>query len=113
MRIARQRSHQISETQGISAPQLSVLLYMLEAGSLKIGQIQAYLHKSPSTASALVDQLQEKGYVNRERSEEDQRIVIVTLTDAGHKMALETALEGLPRLRVELRKVKDRFNGFS
>jgi DNA-binding MarR family transcriptional regulator len=105
MRVSRQLSHQISETRGISPPQLSVLRYLMETGPLQVGQIQAYLHKSPSTTSALIDQLEGKGYVKRARSEEDQRVVMVGLTTRGQQMAMTVPLEGLPRLRWGLREI--------
>ncbi len=105
MQVSRQLSHRIAETRGISPPQLSVLRYLAETGPLKVGQIQGYLHKSPSTTSALIDQLERKGYVKRARSEDDRRVVMVGLTTRGHQMALTIPLEGLPRLRWGLREV--------
>jgi DNA-binding MarR family transcriptional regulator len=74
----------------------------LETGSATVGQVQTYLHKSPSTTSALIAQLEDKGYLTRTRSQEDNRVVIVELTQIGMDFARNTPLGGLPLLRSRL-----------
>ena len=65
-------------------------------------QIQAFLHNSPSTTSTLIAQLEEKGYVTRTRSADDNRVVIVELTPLGQQVAENTPIGGLPLLRRRL-----------
>jgi DNA-binding MarR family transcriptional regulator len=67
-----------------------------------VGQVQAFMHKSPSTTSSLIAQLEENGYVTRTRSKEDNRVVIVELTSIGQEIAENTPLGGLPLLRRRL-----------
>jgi DNA-binding MarR family transcriptional regulator len=88
--------------QGISPRDYSVLRYLLESGPATVGEVQAYLHRSPSTASTLIARLEEAGYVTRTRSTADNRVVIVALTRAGKDIVERTPLGGLPLLRRRL-----------
>ena len=42
---------------------------------------------SPSTVVGILDRLEEKGLVRRERMSKDRRVVTVTITEAGRKLA--------------------------
>jgi DNA-binding MarR family transcriptional regulator len=103
-RFLRQHTLQMN-SQGISPRDYAALRFLLEAGPATVGQIQAYLHKSPSTISALIAQLEDQGYLSRTRSREDNRVVIVDLTRAGRDIAEHTPLGGLPLLRHQLRQL--------
>jgi DNA-binding MarR family transcriptional regulator len=103
-RFLRQHALQMN-SQGISPRDYAALRFLLESGPATVGQIQVYLHKSPSTISALIAQLEEQGYVSRTRSREDNRVVIVDLTPAGRDIAEYTPLGGLPLLRHQLRNL--------
>ena len=50
----------------------------------------------------MIAKLEDQGYVTRTRSEEDNRVVIVELTEAGRIIAVETPLQGIPLLRRKL-----------
>jgi DNA-binding MarR family transcriptional regulator len=103
-RFLRQHALQMN-SQGISPRNYAALRFLLESGPATVGQIQAYLHKSASTISALIGQLEEQGYLSRTRSREDNRVVIVDLTPAGRDIAEHTPLGGLPLLRHQLRQL--------
>ena len=105
-RYLRQYARQIDE-HGIKPWQLSVLLFLKEAGPATVGQVQEYLYQSPSTASNVVAQLEKAGYVTRTRSEADNRVVIVELTPAGREQAERTPLGGIPLLRRRLNALSE------
>jgi DNA-binding MarR family transcriptional regulator len=88
--------------EGISPREYSVLRFLLESGPSRVGQVRAFLYRSPSTTSTLIDRLEEDGYVTRTRSQQDNRVVIVDLTPAGRKTAERTPLGGIPLLRRRL-----------
>jgi DNA-binding MarR family transcriptional regulator len=98
----RRNARQLVDERGLTPRDLSVLRYLLELESATVGQVQAYIHKSPSTTSSLIAQLEEKGYLTRTRSDEDNRVVIVELTHLGQEIAENTPLGGLPLLRRRL-----------
>jgi DNA-binding MarR family transcriptional regulator len=95
----RRHARQMIDERGLTPRDFSVLRFLLEVDSAAIGQVQAFVHKSPSTTSALIDQLESKGYLTRTRSQEDNRVVIVKLTPSGREIAENTPLRGLPLLR--------------
>jgi DNA-binding MarR family transcriptional regulator len=101
----RRHARQLIDERGLTPRDLSVLRYLLEGESATVGQVQAFTHKSPSTTSSLIAQLEEKGYVTRTRSQEDNRVVIVELTPAGQQIVENTPLGGLPLLRLRLRSL--------
>ena len=69
------------------------------------GQLSDYHAISDSSASEMVGQLAEFGYVTRARSEADQRVVLVAVTDKGRDFTLSAPLGGIPLLRERLRTV--------
>lgn len=107
LRYTRQHSRQMITEQGLRPPEFSVLRFLWESGPTTVGQVQDFLHNSPSTTSALVAQLEELNYVTRTRSPEDNRVVIVELTALGQEKAESTPLGGLPLLRRRLGKLPD------
>ena len=100
-RHLRQVARQMDE-QGMRPRQFAVLLYLLEQESSTVSEIQDYLYTSPSSASTIISQLEEMGYVTRTRSEDDNRVVNVQLTPAGREKAQQTPLGGIALLRRRL-----------
>ena len=98
----RRHTRQLIDERGLTPRDLSVLRYLLESESATVGQVQAFVHKSPSTTSSLIAQLEAKGYVTRTRSRKDNRVFIVELTCLGQDIAENTPLGGLPLLRRRL-----------
>lgn len=90
-------------SEGLSGRKVATLRYLLDVGPLTIGQLRDYLYVSDSTTSELVAALEEAGYVTRARSEEDNRVVVVSLTPAGHEFSRSAPLGGIPLLRERLR----------
>jgi DNA-binding MarR family transcriptional regulator len=104
LRHSRQYAYQIRD-QGIRPRDYAALRFLLESGPCTVGQIQEYMYVSPSTASTLIAGLEEKGYVTRTRSREDNRVVVVELAPAGRECAERTPLGGMPLLREKLRSL--------
>ncbi len=101
LRYLRQYGRQV-KVKGIRPRDYSVLRFLLESGPSRVGVVQEFLYRSPSTTSTLIAKLEDAGYVTRTRSEQDNRVVIVDLTPAGAKIAEHTPLGGLPLLRRRL-----------
>ena len=58
-------------------------LYWLADGPKSAGQLAVATALTPAATTALVDRLARKGFVERYRSDEDRRQVMVRMTDAG------------------------------
>lgn len=101
-------SKELAATNRITAPQLICLLHVVNNGPVSATAIGREVHLSPSTVVGILDRLEEKGLVERQRSREDRRIVRVTATRAGVELSqrapsplqqtLANALAGLPEL---------------
>ena len=90
--------------------QYITMMVMWEHEQLRVKEVGKYLYLDSSTLTPLLKRLEEKGYVTRRRSAEDERDLIVTITDAG-KALREKALTVPQRLAacVELEPDKARF----
>lgn len=49
-------------------------------------ELVEYINSPMSTATGIVDRLVKSGYIERDRSETDRRIVVLTLTDSGSQI---------------------------
>lgn len=98
----RQYTRQMDD-RGIRPRDFSVLRFVLESEPVTIGDVQEYLVRSPSVASTVISNLEKSGFVTRTRSTEDNRVVLVALTEKGRQFAAEAPLGGLPLLRRKLK----------
>jgi len=74
------------ETRGVlSAQESQLLLSVGTKEALKMSEIAKALQLTLSSVTALVDKLEAKAFVTRQRSLEDRRIVRVALTAEGRK----------------------------
>lgn len=105
LRFKRQYAHRFIDEHGIKPRDLSILLFLAETDGATVGEAQAYLHQSASTTSALITKLEKAGFVTRTRSETDNRVVVVALTDNGRNLVANTPLGGLPLLRRNMRQL--------
>ena len=76
-------SQEVSQKFGITGPQLWALKTLSTNGSLPLGQLSKMMYLHPSTITGVVDRLEKKGYVVRDRVHKDRRVVMVQLTTKG------------------------------
>src|SRR3546814_6940285 len=63
---------------------------VIQKGSMTATAISREVHVSPSTVVGILDRLEDKGLILRERGREDRRIVFITATEAGRQLARDT-----------------------
>ncbi len=80
----------LAKTTGLTAPQLLLLQAIGNHEDAAIGELAKVINLSQATVTIIVDRLESRGLVFRQRSEQDKRKVFIRLTDAG-KTALEEA----------------------
>ncbi len=76
-------SKQLVKTAGLTAPQLLLLQAIREQGQVTIGALAKEISLSQATVTTILDRLEKRGLVYRERSIEDKRKVHAYLTDKG------------------------------
>lgn len=68
---------------GLTYTQYIVFLVLWEKNSLTVGEIGEKLLLDNGTLSPLLKKMEKAGYVKRQRSCEDERVVVITLTEEG------------------------------
>ena len=91
---------------GMSGSQLSAMWHISAAPGLRVTALAAAMCVQHSTASNLLDKLEKRDLIRRERNSQDQRVVSVFLTDHGNEIVkkmpgplhgkLRNALRDLP-----------------
>ena len=89
---------------GLSMATYDVLLRLARATgrSLKMSDLAARVMMSPSGLTRAVDRLVDQKLVTRSRSAEDARVMLVRLTDRGHRALRDAA-------RTHLRGIREHF----
>jgi len=89
MRAMDVYSRQLSSSHGLTGPQMLCLREVSEHGSLTTGDLARAIALSPATLTGILDRLEMRGLVSRERRPEDKRRVLVSLTSMGKEMSHE------------------------
>lgn len=84
----------ILEPLGLTHPQYLVMLALWEHSPRSVKELGSALQLEPATLSPLLKRLEATGYVTRQRSTVDERVLDITLTDAGRR--LRDQAEGIP-----------------
>lgn len=80
-------SRKLATQHNITTPQLVTLLWIVESGPATVSDIAKHIHLSNSTVVGILDRLEAKGLIGRERSTEDRRLVYAGATSAGEALA--------------------------
>ncbi|TXR51401.1 MarR family winged helix-turn-helix transcriptional regulator [Reinekea thalattae] len=76
-------SKHLAKTTGLTAPQLLLLQILRDKGSQTIGELAGNMSLSQATVTSIIDRLEKRELVVRERSTTDKRKVFALLTDEG------------------------------
>lgn len=71
---------------GLTYPQYLVLMTLWGQDGLSVGQLGAELGLDSSTLTPLLKRIESGGFVTRARDPEDERRVVVSLTDQGKEL---------------------------
>ena len=74
---------------GITYTQYLVLLALWENGTASVGELCRRLYLDNGTVTPLLKKMEEAGLVIRSRSKEDERIVLVSLTEKAWQLRLK------------------------
>jgi DNA-binding MarR family transcriptional regulator len=99
-------SHKLTTRHKITGPQLGCLLAIKESGPVTSAKLAQKVYLSPSTIVGIIDRLEEKKLVQRNRDSKDRRLIHICITEAGEELiaaapsllqdTLVDALVGLP-----------------
>jgi MarR family transcriptional regulator, organic hydroperoxide resistance regulator len=86
IRALQGHSRSVERACGISAAQLWALWELRRSPGLNVSDLSRQLSVHTSTASNLLDKLEQGGLIERRRRERDQRIVRLFVTEAGQAL---------------------------
>lgn len=72
--------------------QYIAMMVLWEHKSIGVKELGKHLYLDSGTLTPLLKRLEKKGFIQRERSSEDERAVLITITSAGEKLK-ESAVE--------------------
>ncbi len=79
---------------GLTYTQYIVLMVLWEKECVNVGQLGEILYLDAGTLTPLLKRLEKAGYITRERSKEDERITLITITSDGN--ALKEKCKDIP-----------------
>jgi len=82
--VSRKVATKIAEY-GLTTPQFGVLEALYHLGPLPLGELAGKLLVTGGNITFVMDRLEEQRLVQRDRSEEDRRVIIACLTPAGEQ----------------------------
>lgn len=91
----------------ITVPQLLCLQTIIDSGEISASRISQIIHVSKSTMVGILDRLEEKKLILRERSKLDRRQVIIVATDKGRGLAENAPSPLQDRLSQRLQELPD------
>jgi len=80
-------SKQLQGEYGVSGPQLLAIHELQHEQPLTVSQLASRMSLHPSTVCGILDRLEDRGLARRERDTHDHRVVNVTATSEGTKLA--------------------------
>lgn len=87
------------EPLGLTHPQYLAMLALWQHGDLSLKQLAAVLQLEPATTSPLVKRLETLGLVTKTRAGDDERQLVIALTDEGRAMRADAV--GIPAAMVD------------
>jgi DNA-binding MarR family transcriptional regulator len=111
VRLLRVFDSQAQKSAGLSAAQVFVLRQLRDGKEASINQLAARTRTDQSSVSAVVTKLVEAGLIHRQRSPQDRRSALVTITPRGRSLlriappaAQERLIAALGRMRPDSRQ---------
>lgn len=101
---SRKMVHQIHERGGfgdLTHSQFYTLMALQRHKDLPLSEISGCIRRSPGNMTLVVDNLEKAGWVERVRSKEDRRVILVHLTESG-KEKIEAAKKENARITESL-----------
>lgn len=69
--------------------QYIALMVLWEHKEISVKELGEYLYLDSGTLTPVLKKMEQKGYINRSRSKEDERVLVVTLTEKGGELKEE------------------------
>jgi DNA-binding MarR family transcriptional regulator len=99
---SRRITKELARRAELTGPQLTVLKMLEGVGDLSLTELSERIRAQNSTVTGIIDRMEREGLVLRARSTEDRRVVRISLTDKGAKIARDIDVEPMEIFRAAL-----------
>lgn len=101
------QSRRLLENHNLTGPQIATLREAQKKGDVTIGVLARAVHLSQPTVSGILNRLERRGLVTRERSAGDRRSVVIRVTEAGGAILDQAPSLLQERFRAELERLEE------
>ncbi|TWJ33612.1 MarR family winged helix-turn-helix transcriptional regulator [Geobacter argillaceus] len=84
--VVNEHSKRAERETGLTGPQLWAIKMIAESAPIKPSELARRMYLHPATVVGLIDRLERKLLVTRTRSNEDRRVVEISLTEQGREL---------------------------
>jgi DNA-binding MarR family transcriptional regulator len=84
--VVNDKSKKAERETGITGPQLWAIKLIGDLSPVRVSDLAARMYLNPSTVVGILDRLASRGLVQRNRSDDDRRVVKVQLTSVGKEL---------------------------
>lgn len=84
--VVNEQSKKVERETGLTGPQLWAIKVIAEAAPIKVSELARSMYLHPATVVGILDRLEGRGFVSRNRSQEDRRVVEIELTSQGKEL---------------------------
>lgn len=88
--VLTEQSRKVEHETSLTGPQLWVVKILKETAPMKVSDLARRMYLHPATMVGLLDRLEAKGLLRRNRSEQDRRVVFIDLTEQGHDLEINS-----------------------
>ncbi len=89
----------------LTFPQAMLLMELQRRGTCSMGELSQRLRITQGVATRMVDRLLEKDMVERERGEDDRRVVLVNVTKKGSRIARDIEKSNREKMKEVFRRL--------
>lgn len=83
--VVHQYSKRAEKVGGLTGPQLWAMKILAESAPIRVTDLARRMYLHASTVVGILDRLEQKGYLTRNRSDADHRVVVIDLTREGRE----------------------------
>lgn len=80
-------SQKMSKRYGLTEPQSAVLRNLYNNGPMSSADLSRTLFVTPSNITGIIDRLEKKRFVERNKKKDDRRVALITLTESGQELS--------------------------
>jgi MarR family transcriptional regulator, organic hydroperoxide resistance regulator len=106
-KYAYQHSQELMKTFGITGPQMGVLRVISSNSTISLSEIANRMGLHITTAEGIINRMQYRKFVKKQKSAKDKRVVEVSITEKGKKILKEAPVGAMGQFYRNLQKISD------